>query len=142
MNDPLPNRVGNIYHHLHTTPAIVHPNRPITCLERAGTATSNANPVRTSIAYITTVDCWWILCWSYPCTKTQHKKIRHYQRCDMYGQKGSDYKPCRGQGGGRFVYITRRMVPKNRLQKRKERESTTATAEQITNKKDLPYLPT
>ena len=41
--------------------------------------------------------------------------------------------------GSHFLYIARKIVPKNRLQKRKERES--ATAEQVT-KKGSTYLST
>jgi len=87
------------------------------------TITSNADPVHTSIAYITTVDCWQVLCWSCPCTKTKpnKKKVCHCQRCDMYEPKGSDYKPCRGQGGEPFcIYFEKNGVKKTGSRREKK----------------------
>ena len=78
MNAPLHNQLGKIYHHLHTPQWpqqwSIQQAHHMFGNSRDITITSNADPVHTSIAYITTVDCWQVLCWSCPCTKTKTKQ--------------------------------------------------------------------
>ena len=123
MNDPLPNKVGNIYHHLHITPAIVNPTGPSHVWKEPGMPPAMPIPYAQALHTLPRSIVGGFCVGAAPAPKPNSKKIRHCQRCDMYGPKGSNWKPCRGQGGESFCTYYKEDGVEKQAPKEKKRES-------------------
>ena len=123
MNAPFPTQLVKIYHDLHTTPEMVHPTGPSHVWKEPGMPPAMPIPYAQALHTLPRSIVGGFCVGAAPAPKPNPKKIRHCQRCDMYEPKGSDWKPCRGQGGESFCTYYKEDGVEKQAPKEKKRES-------------------
>ena len=112
MNDPLPNQVGNIYHHLHTTPAMVHPTGPSHVWKELGLSPTMAIPWEQALHTLPRSIVGGFYAKDTPAPKPIAKNYAIINDVMCMGKKLVITNLTEEKEGSRFVYITRRIVSK------------------------------